>query len=116
MAIQRKMEIIKLKVMRGPNCWSRVHRQLIVLRIKPDAPAAYPGGVTDELIKKMTSLDIPQQLLRKGQAIPDLVGLIAVALQRLSGMDCPYFSEQHVGIEGCSEIVFPYEVEDAGVY
>src|ERR1700709_2254652 len=110
------MEILKLKVMRGPNCWSSDHHQLIVLKIKPDGVAAYPYEVTDELIKKLVELRIPPQYLYRGQPLTDLPGVLAVALQRLCGMDCQYFLEHRVGFNNGTDVVFPYQVEDAGVY
>jgi cyanophycin synthetase len=117
------MEIIKIKVMRGPNCWSAVHHKLIVLKIKPDTVDAYPYKVTDvmievtdDLIKRLEGLRIPPQFLYRGQTLTELIGHVAVALQRLCGMDCPYFSEQAAGLNADATVIFPYEVENAGVY
>jgi cyanophycin synthetase len=110
------MEVVKLKVMRGPNCWSSVHHQLIVLKIRHDSEAAYSYEIRDDVIKSLAALQIPSQFLHIGQKMVDLPGLVAVALQRLCGADCPYLPKQHCGINDNNHIVFPYEVEDAGVY
>jgi cyanophycin synthetase len=110
------MEIIKLKVMRGPNCWSSVHHKLIVLKIKADSDTAYQHELTEELLKKIAGLQIPPQFTRRGLPLPQLAGHLAVALQRLAGMDCTYFLEQPTGPGKSADVVFTYEIENAGVY
>lgn len=102
--------------MRGPNCWSSTHQQLIVLKIKPDGVAVYPYEVTEELIEKLTGLHIPPQLVYHGQALTELAGHVAVAIQRKAGMDCPYLPGQSASTNGEALVIFPYEVETAGVY
>lgn len=104
------MEIIKINVMRGPNYWSAVHHQLIVLKINSDVTTA---KVDDQLLMQLTALKIPQQFAYPGVSLADLISHVAVALQRMAGMECPFFSPQP---EQGMRVIFPYEVENAGVY
>ncbi len=102
--------------MRGPNYWSASHHQLIVLKIAADKVAAYPAAATDEMINKLGGLRIPSHLIYPGLSLTKLVGYIAVALQKLAGMDCEYFTGQPNEQQPDTNVVFPYTVETAGVY
>jgi cyanophycin synthetase len=110
------MEITKINVMRGPNSWSRDLHRLIVVKIKPDESAAYPHTVTAVLMNKLDELHLLSQFTYQGQPLTELIGQLAVTLQRWAGMDCDYFNTSSAVSERGMCIVFPYEVEDAGVY
>jgi cyanophycin synthetase len=109
------MKIVKLKVMRGPNCWSSAHHQLIVLKINPEGIAAYPYEVTDDLIKSLSSLHIPDNLIYPGQSLIKLIGRVAVALQQQAGMECIYFAGESPLLKD-TDVIFPYVIESAGKY
>jgi cyanophycin synthetase len=110
------MEIDKLNVMRGPNCWSAEYHQLIVLKIKPKSSAACAVEVNDELIKHLAGLHIYPDFIRNRVPITELVSQIATALQRIAGMNCPHLAQRPPVLQAVGVAIFPYEVEDAGVY
>lgn len=102
--------------MRGPNYWSSIHHQLIVVKTGLDAGANPSNRVTDELINGLSALQIPPVQLNNSQKMNEVAGMVAVALQRLCGMYCPYLPPLNCGINERDDIVFPYEIEDAGLY
>jgi cyanophycin synthetase len=109
------MEIIKTKVMRGPNCWSATNCNLIVLKLAPDTTAP-DCAATDEMIKRLSGLHIPSDLIYTGLALNKLVGYVATALQRLAGMDCAYFIVQESALQCDADVIFTYTLESAGIY
>ena len=109
------MKIVKLKVMRGPNCWSSAHHQLIVLKINPQGIATYPYEATDDIIKSLSSLHIPDNIIYPGQSLIKLIGPLAVALQQQAGMECIYFEGDSPLITD-TDVIFPYVIESAGKY
>lgn len=109
------MEIIKLKVMRGPNCWSATDHQLIVLKVKANT-LFYPYETTVDWMQQLVDLSIPGHLFYLGLPLTELAGHIAVALQRLCGMNCAYNTIVSELLRTDADVVIPYEVENVGVY
>jgi cyanophycin synthetase len=105
------MEILQLKVMRGPNFWSSAHHSLIVLKLRK---ASYTA--TEQVIRQLhkSDLHIPEQLYPH-VTNSQLIAYIAVALQRAAGMDCGFLPDLPAEEDDHLCVVFPYELENAGV-
>jgi len=119
------MNITDLKVLRGPNYWSDIYSQLIVLTIH------YNENIEDQSIDKIegfsknleailpslydTKRDILHKI-KKGITISEVIGEIARELQILAGMNCDYANTNSLSDQDSSRIIFCYGVEEAGVF
>jgi cyanophycin synthetase len=112
--------IEELRVMRGPNTWSRVHNKLVVLKIHADQYS------TEQINRAKDALNtlfpgIPQEFWsdEKGEQNADLAlaGLIAVTarlLQKKAVSDPGYHQLSFLGGRS-AYAVFAYEEEEVGV-
>ncbi|MBG6234654.1 UDP-N-acetylmuramyl tripeptide synthase [Pedobacter sp. CAN_A7] len=111
------MEIIKTRVMRGPNYWSIHRHRLIVLTIQLTAEEKALGAADlDELGKKLEKLK-PSLYHRKAYAsILDVVAQVAIEIQCLAGMDCAHAAVQSTTQPLEVKVIFSYTIERAGIY
>src|SRR5688500_16479338 len=108
------MEIVELRIMRGPNYWSVEHPKIIVMKLDLEN---YKDVYTNEIpgffvrLKKM----FPEmqshrsaegveggflKIVRRGTKLSQVVEHIALELQSLSGMDCGFGKTQQTSEEG----------------
>lgn len=117
------MEIIDVKILRGPNYWSNVYKELIVLVVN----AEYLDGQTTQTIKGFSaklenifpSFLKPDHLIsnkfKQGIPINEMVAHIAKELQILAGIQCDFVMTQATN-NGLYTIAYSYTIEQAGIY
>jgi cyanophycin synthetase len=126
----RYMEILELRVLKGPNYWSTAKKKLIQLLLDPEELRfrfinEIPGFY--EHFKKMSFSfdgnegcdDVTRNLglqLKEGISLCHVVGFIALELQRISGMNVDFGITSPAGKDGNYYIIFSYEEEAPGVY
>ena len=124
------MEIIDLRIMRGPNYWSVKHPKIIVLKI---ALNEYYGvltnsldGFADRLEKMFPGMYEHRaaegveggffKIVREGTSLSYVIEHIALELQNLGGMDCGFGRTMPSPDAGMDYVIFSYGEERAGEY
>ncbi|MCE9539805.1 MAG: cyanophycin synthetase [Bacteroidetes bacterium] len=124
------MEIIEIKVMRGPNYWSVYRKKLIVIKLDLEALEKKPtnkipgfGHRLKELIPSLQahrcSEDYEGGFFRRveeGTWMGHIIEHIALEIQCLAGMECGFGRTRSTIKEGIYQVVFSYEIEEAGRY
>jgi cyanophycin synthetase len=125
------MEIIDIKILKGPNYWSIRRTKLIQMRIDlqdmEHRPTHTIPGFRERLEKMFPtmyehrcSVGTPGgffQRVEEGTWMGHVIEHIALELQSLAGMDCGFGRTRSTGNkEGEYFVVFSYLEEDAGVY
>ncbi|WP_162052423.1 cyanophycin synthetase [Pontibacter pamirensis] len=124
------MNIVDLRVMRGPNYWSVKHPKIIVLKLEleslshkltNDIPGVLPG-----LKKKLPGLLKHRSVegveggffktVDAGTTFAHVVQHVALELQTMAGMECGYGRCYPAHEEGHMVVVFSYQEERAGEY
>lgn len=124
------MKILKTTILKGPNYWSNFRKKLIVLKIDLGPYEFLPTNKLNNFSNALQSL-IPSlyehrcspgvnggffMRLEEGTWLGHVVEHIALELQCLAGMDCGFGRTFGTAIEGVYQIIFSYEVEEAGLY
>ena len=124
------MEIINIKIMRGPNYWSTYRRQLIVMKLDLQECEAYPTNKINCFAERLETL-MPSlyehrcsekkpggffERIRKGTWLGHVIEHVALELQSLAGMPCGFGRTRSAKKKGVYHVVFAYQVENAGVY
>lgn len=124
------MEIIDIRVLRGPNYWSNYWTNLIVLKVDLKKYELLPSNLIPGFIENLTQL-LPSleehycslgvrggfiQRLKEGTWLGHIAEHIAIELQCLAGMDSRYGRTRATSAVGIYDIVFSYEIEEAGIY
>src|SRR3978361_343158 len=124
------MKIESLKVMRGPNYWSTYRKQLIVMKLDLQESEEYPTNKIDGFAERIEAL-MPSlyehrcsekrpggflERVRKGIWLGHVIEHIALELQSLAGMPCSFGRTRSTGKKGGYNVVFAYQVEEAGLY
>lgn len=104
------MEIVQLKVMRGPNYWSVDHHKLIVLKIRYNQEEQ--KYYTPARAVPMGSIELSFQTLSDSNSVRELICRTALILQRMAGMENSFFEIP----EDKDCLVFSYSIERAGVH
>ncbi|QNF35172.1 cyanophycin synthetase [Adhaeribacter swui] len=124
------MEIIDLRIMRGPNYWSVKHPKIIVLKV---ALGEFYQVLTNSLKGFPERLEamFPEmyehraaegneggffKAVREGTTFGHVIEHIALELQKLGGMDCGYGRIFPSPDAGSNYIIFSYQEERAGEY
>ena len=125
------MNILEIKVLRGPNYWSIRRGHLIQMRLDLEEMEQKPTNAIPgfkERLEKMfptmyshrCSVGEPGGFFRRleeGTWMGHVIEHIALELQTLAGMDCGFGRTRSTGNkEGEYYVVFSYMEEDAGVY
>jgi len=124
------MEIVDLRIMRGPNYWSVKNPKIIVLRLnlenyKDMLTSEIPGFYT-RLEKMFPGLSEHRAVedtdsrffesVREGVKLSQVVEHIALELQNLSGMGCGFGQTYASPQPGIDYVIFAYTEERAGEY
>jgi cyanophycin synthetase len=110
--------IAELKVMKGPNMWSREYPRLIVLKLKPLEQMLDPKDICGKVSRLFPEIKEELQQLSEKTIEPELIlaeliSRIAVYLQRISGASVSYLNTHLLG--ACSYFaVFEYEQTEHG--
>jgi cyanophycin synthetase len=124
------MEIVSIKVMRGPNVWSTYRKQLIVMKLDlqeaEETPTNKVDGFAERIEKLMPSLYEHRcsekkpggffERIKKGTWLGHVIEHIALEIQSLAGMPCGFGRTRSVEGRGVYNVVFAYQVESAGIY
>ena len=125
------MQILEIKVLRGPNYWSVRRPRLIQLKLDLEELEQRPTntieGFRERLQKLIPSLythrcseGVPGGFLSRvdeGTWMGHVVEHIALEIQTLAGMDCGFGRTRGTGErEGVYFVVFDYMEEDAGIF
>jgi len=124
------MEILSLKVLRGPNYWSTYRKQLIVMKLDlqeaEEMPTHKIPGFAERLEALMPSLYEHRcsekkpggffERIRKGTWLGHVIEHVALEMQSLADMPCGFGRTRSAGNKGVYNVVFAYQVESAGLY
>ena len=107
------MEILQIRVMRGPNYWSTTQNNLIVLKLK--LPELTSESEVEELGNKIYFFNAEFKSLKKQKTISQLIGHLALDLQSIAEIDLEPNEVITKDQDLISFIVFPYTIESAGI-
>jgi UDP-N-acetylmuramyl tripeptide synthase len=111
------MEIIKTRVMRGPNYWSVHRHRLIVSTIQLTEREKRLGATElDDLGNKLENLKPSLHHLKAYRSVLDVVAQVAIEIQCLAGMDCAHAVVQSTAQPFVAKVIFSYTIERAGIY
>lgn len=124
------MQILDIKVMRGPNYWSVRRHKLIQMRLDLEDMEQKPTnkipGFRERLEKMFPSMyghrcsvGTPGGFFQRvddGTWMGHVIEHIALELQTLAGMFCGFGRTRSTGKEGVYNVVFSYMEEKAGIY
>lgn len=117
--------------MKGPNYWSTYRKQLIVMKLDLQECEETPTNKIDGFADRIETL-IPSlyehrcsekkpggflERIRKGTWLGHVIEHVALEIQSLAGMPCGFGRTRSTGNKkGVYNVVFAYQVENAGVY
>lgn len=124
------MEILEIKVMRGPNYWSGYRKKLIVMKLDigdwEQLPTNMIDGFGASLERILPSLKSHRcsegveggflRRVKEGTWLGHVVEHIALELQNLAGMECGFGRTRSTSVKGIYHVVFSYVIESAGIY
>jgi cyanophycin synthetase len=124
------MDIIEIRILRGPNYWSNYRKKLIYMKLDLGKAAETPTneipGFPERLEKMMPSLISHRcsernkggffYCVRNGTLLGHVIEHVALELQSLANMECGFGRTRSANEKGCYHVVFDYEIEKAGVY
>src|ERR1700722_13570096 len=124
------MKIIDIRVLRGPNYWSNFRKKLIVMKLDLEELENFPTDKIPgfpERLQKMFPTMISHRCSRnreggffervnEGTYMGHVIEHIALEIQTLAGMDCGFGRTRSTGEQGIYNIIFTYEIEEAGLY
>jgi cyanophycin synthetase len=124
------MELLEIKVMRGPNIWSNYRKKLIVLKLDIGYLEHFPTNKIDGFTGRLEKL-LPSLYehccserreggffvrVKEGTWMGHVIEHIALEIQSMAGMDCGFGRTRSTNNKGIYNIVFSYEVEEAGIF
>lgn len=124
------MKVIDISVMRGPNYWSNYRQQLIVMKLDlekyEELPTDMIPGFAERLMRLIPTLEEHRcsrgyagglrERMEEGTWLGHVIEHVALELQCLAGMDCGYGRTRSADAYGVYNVVFCYELENAGLY
>src|ERR1700712_4011264 len=109
------MQILQVRVMRGPNYWSVNQNKLIVVRVSVKKSDLITNDHISEYNKMLSKHKLSFEPIH-GTSLCQLTRKVAIALQGLNDTNGNYFGTR-IGIgKDESYVVFPYAIEAAGTY
>lgn len=124
------MKLLRTKVMCGPNYWSNYRTKLIVAKVDLEELEHYPTNKLEGFAERLEAL-LPSlyehrcsegrkggffERVRMGTWMGHVMEHIALELQTLAGMECGFGRTRSAGTEGVYNVIFSYELEDAGIF
>jgi cyanophycin synthetase len=124
------MNIIDIKVMKGPNYWSNKRHKLIVMRLDLQEMEEHPTHKIDGFAERLEAM-FPTMYehrcsegapggffsrVREGTWMGHVIEHIALEIQTLAGMDCGFGRTRETSQKGVYHVVFSYFEEKAGVF
>lgn len=124
------MQILDIKVLKGPNYWSVRRPKLIQMRLDLGEMEERPTNTIEGFRKRIESM-FPDlylhrcsegilggffQRVEEGTWMGHVIEHLALELQSMAGMDCGFGRTRGTGKHGEYFVVFNYMEEDAGVY
>lgn len=124
------MNILDIKVMKGPNYWSIRRHKLIVMRLDLEDMEQKPTdkipGFLERLQKLMPSMYEHRcsegceggffSRVKEGTWMGHVIEHIALEIQTLAGMDVGFGRTRETATPGVYHVVFSYYEEKAGIY
>lgn len=124
------MNIIEIRVMKGPNYWSIRRHKLVVMKLDieelEDLPTNKIAGFSERLEKKFPSMYSHEcseghaggffKRVQEGTWMGHVVEHLALEIQTLAGMDCGFGRTRGTGQHGVYNVVFNYMEEKVGIY
>lgn len=124
------MNIIEIRVMRGPNYWSIRRHKLIVMKLDleelEELPTNKISGFADRLEKMLPGMYDHEcseghpggffKRVREGTWMGHVVEHIALEIQTMAGMDCGFGRTRSTGQHGVYNVVFNYMEEKVGIF
>ena len=125
------MQILEIKVLKGPNYWSVRRPKLVQMKLDLEELEQRPTNEIDGFRQRLEALiptiyehrcseGVPGGFLSRvdeGTWMGHVIEHIALEIQTLAGMDCGFGRTRSTGEkEGVYYVVFDYMEEDAGVY
>lgn len=124
------MNIVEIKILRGPNYWSNYRKKLIVMKLDLEEMEEKPTHKIkgfDKRIEKMFPTMLKHRCskdheggfferVKEGTWMGHVIEHIALEIQTLAGMDCGYGRTRGTGKPGVYNVVFSYMEENVGVY
>jgi len=124
------MEILELKVLRGPNYWSAYRKHLIEMKLDlrdfEELPTNKIPRFREKLQEIMPELEEHRcskgyeggffERLDEGTWLGHVTEHIALELQSMAGMPCGYGRTRSARKNGVYHVVFSYCIESAGLY
>ena len=124
------MQILKIQVLRGPNIWSNYRKKLIQVRLDLEEMENYPTdklpGFNDRIKSAFPTMIEHEcsegvrggffERLERGTWLGHVMEHVALEIQSLAGMEAGYGRTRGTNTKGIYNMVFSYEVEQAGLY
>jgi len=124
------MNIIDIKVMKGPNYWSNKRHKLIVMRLDlqetEEKPTHKIPGFAERLEATFPTMFEHRcsegvaggffSRVKEGTWMGHVIEHIALEIQTLAGMDCGFGRTRETSQKGVYHVVFSYYEEKAGIY
>jgi cyanophycin synthetase len=106
------------------------NHQLIVLTLEQHNSAYQPLNILSDFIQRLDHLfpelstQISSQVastdfleaLIEGNALTNIIKLIALEIQTMAGVNCSFSTTSYYGEKDVYDIVFAYQEEEAGIY
>lgn len=124
------MNIIDIKVMKGPNYWSNKRHKLIVMRLDLEEMEERPTNKIDGFSERLEAMFPTMYEHRCSEGAPGgffsrvkdgtwmghVIEHIALETQSLAGMECGFGRTRETSTKGVYHVVFSYYEEKAGIF
>ncbi len=124
------MQIIEIKILRGPNYWSNFRKKLIVMKLDlqelEEQPTNKIPGFPERLKQLFPSMKTHRcskdheggffERVDEGTWMGHVIEHIALEIQSLAGMDVGFGRTRGTGTKGVYNVVFSYMEENVGTY
>ena len=124
------MNIIDIKVMKGPNYWSNKRHKLVVMRLDLQEMEERPTNKIDGFSERLEAMFPTMYEHRCSEGAPGgffsrvkdgtwmghVIEHIALEIQTLAGMECGFGRTRETSTKGVYHVVFSYYEEKAGIF
>lgn len=123
------MKILEIRAMKGPNYWSITQDKLIVMKLDIEELHGHTNRINgfhkrlEEMFSSIVNAENVCLLtkdffgrVKEGTSVVHVIEYIAIALQKMAGMNTDYGITYTCPQKGTYNIVFSYEEEEAGIF